>query len=140
MMFDSDILLSVFRRKGGSGKFTREFDAATDHLLVASQDLLADERPLIWLARTGGECGYLLTNYRLLPQLKSDASIELSRLVGIRPPMSLELKKIGWETLTLHLRGNEPVTIQLEPGPPFFAVWSTLLFVASRNNRAPVQS
>jgi hypothetical protein len=135
----SSIYLSIFKRKGGEGYYTK---IVNDENKSQYSDLLSklveNENPLIIYFKNSLNC-FLLTNYRILilnqGQFKVFNNIDI---VEVHPAIKEELRdrindKKNFTRLKLKTKGNEEVIISLEVGNPYEGIYQVLHFIKTNN-------
>lgn len=134
-----DTWVSIFKRKGASGKQTKlfeEFDDATRKAITERASLRADELPVIASAPTL-QGWFLLTTKRLLSFTgNASETIETSSIVEVLPAEFGQVRKEEMSLLKLKLNEGRELQAQVEAGAPFFGVWNVLRNAVARNKSA----
>jgi len=134
--------VSIFRRKGGDGTYTRLFDnldATQRSTLFAVLKLRESELPVIGSVQDSGNW-LVLTTERLVWSIRGerrevaantvrDATADLKQLQ--RSDSKLEMRQLQVVTM-----GDGEYPIELEPGAPLSGVWNVLKNLGARNRSA----
>jgi hypothetical protein len=126
-------MLSVFRRRGGPGRFTKPFeelDEANRKNILSRIELKDGEEPAVasvpcadtWvLITTSGTYWCLHGTFGSLPHADLDRA-------NADPPASLGVSstKLEISRVRLESKSGRSYEIELEPGPPFFGMLSLL--------------
>jgi len=132
----SSILLSIFKRKGGEGTFTKIIDAGNSSVYKKELDhLLADEEGVI-ICKKDDQNWFLLTNQRVLQASNGILNFILNNdLKTVRPSLEEEQKNIlidkrGLTMLTLEDSTGKKNIINLEEGAPYNGIYQVLHFIS----------
>ena len=132
---------SIFRRKGGSGAYTRLFDSFETAQRLAFMTLLVlreGELPVIgsmrgsdWLILTTERLMWIMDGKRheLAVETIRDATADLKQLQSGQG-------KLDMHTLKVTTLSGEEYTIELEPGQPLSGTWNVLKNLGTRNRHA----
>ncbi|SKD09161.1 hypothetical protein SAMN05660461_5042 [Chitinophaga ginsengisegetis] len=132
----SSILISIFRRKGSEGQFTKIIDENSksqyDNLLSS---LDHDEKGLIVYYRDSVDW-LLLTNRRVLAS--SNIIILNSDIIEVSPALQEEFRdmvtnKNKFTRLLVKDKNNKTYILSLEMGYPYEGFFQVLHFIASNN-------
>lgn len=135
----SAVLLSIFKRKGGEGDFTKIITNENNANYLNQLELL-DKDEKAWLCFKKDDLNWLLlTNKRILEECEGlRISIPFSDLIETSLAIQEEFKKkiMNKEDFTeLSLRdqkGNKYI-IKIEKGKPYQGVYQVLHHIASKN-------
>lgn len=138
----SSILLSIFRRKGGEGDFTKtinENNRSEVEKLFAP--LLEGEKGLIVYLQND-ENRFLLTNIRIISiKEKSLTAIPNNSLIRVDPAFHEEFNERITDSnkftrLRVIYKNNIEYILWVEKGEPFQGIFQVLHFIASSNKHS----
>lgn len=133
----SSTLLSLFRRKGGEGAFTKIVTNDNSGLFVNQLRLLKENEIALVCYKQDEFNWVLITNTRIL---KSSSDVELSiqynEIKKVYPDLENEFKdnkknKISFTYLIIE-DGKNKYSIKVEKGEPFQGMYQMLHFIASK--------
>ena len=135
------VLLALFRRRGGSGRSTREFDELEPELqaaLLARAALRDGELPL-WACVLAPERWTLLTTRQLVSRTEDQLDrVSLAEIVAVQPDFPAIAEdgaggsKKRWRWLHIETAGGRSLRLEVEAGLPFVGLWNTLGYVAGQ--------
>ena len=135
----SAVLLSIFKRKGGEGDFTKIITTENNANYINQLELL-DKDEKAWLCFKKDDLNWLLlTNKRILEEHESvKISISFSDLIETSIAIQEEFSKkiINKEDstqLSLRDRRGDRYVIKVEKGKPYEGVYQVLHHIASKN-------
>ncbi|MEZ4888463.1 MAG: hypothetical protein R3E32_27295 [Chitinophagales bacterium] len=133
----SSIILSIFKRKGGEGKYTKILPQEVSANILS--ELESNEEILIFYYKN--KVNYLLiTNFRLFQLHEGDRIIVNHReLKSIYPAMYEEfsdgvLDMKLFTRIKLFYNNNYSCVVYIEEGEPFSGILQVLSFLANQNN------
>jgi hypothetical protein len=133
------VLRSIFHRKGGIGSYTlpfEQFEESVQHQLILCSPLLEGEEPVIACFRDISEWVLITTKRLIWSTLGELTSIYNTEIVDVTTDL-LGDARTGARTkkdlchLIIKTSMGERHTIILEPGPPFFAIWNVIKYIAA---------
>lgn len=128
---------SIFKRRGGPGDATKLWDRWDSEARAAALDkvmLEAGELPVV-LARSPNGDATLLTTRRLVLR---DGVTALTEVVDIKPVDFGVKRKDQLNELNVELTSGRSLTLTVESGHSYFALWNVLLNIVKRNTRNQV--
>jgi hypothetical protein len=138
-----DTWVSIFRRKGGDGTYTRLFDnldPSQRSILLAELKLHESELAVIgsvqdssnWLVLTTERLAWSIGGERreVAANAIRDATADLKQL------QRSEHTKLGMRRLQVVTMGDGEHSIELEPGRPLSGTWNVLKNLGARNRSA----
>jgi hypothetical protein len=139
----SNIILSIFERKGGNGQYTLPFehlDAEAQSIVMDQAILTAEEVPVLVSFKSPDEW-LMLTTQRLI-QIASGEKIGLNfnEIASVTvdpdsPDLSMRRQKQYWNRLKIGTFNEVYYTVEVESGMPFWGLWNALKYIATRNWR-----
>jgi hypothetical protein len=130
---------AIFSRKGGSGSTTRlweDWDENARTAVIRAASFERDELPVV-LANTKPGVSVLLTTRKLICE---SGTASLREIVGIKPVGFSEQRKDQLNEIDVVLSSGQLLRLIVESGSSYFAMWSVLLHISTRNAHRPLAS
>jgi hypothetical protein len=137
-----DSWVSIFRRKGEDGAYTRLFDnldPSQRSTLLAVFQLHESELPVVGSVHDSSNW-LVLTTSRLAWSTKGECQEVAAAAIRDAKPDLKQIpgsdSKLGLRQLQIITMGNGEYSIELEPGGPLSGTWNILKNLGARNRRA----
>ncbi len=141
-MISSNVLKSIFKRRGESGESTMpfdEFNLSIKNGILSEADLKNTEQPVIAGIKTG-EYWFLITDERLIvfekeeiKSLKHSDIKDVSTDIGMNVQLGARQKN-EFSQLSIMTFSRQKLLLKTEPGPSFIGIWNILKTIAGRNS------
>lgn len=141
----SSVYLSIFKRKGGEGNYTKIVnDENTNQYSDLLFRLVENEEPLIVYFKNSINW-FLFTNNRIL--ILHEGSFEAFNnfdIVEVRPALEEELRdrisnKENFTRLKIKMKSNEELLLHLEKGKSYEGIYQVLHFIRNNNLKNPAE-
>lgn len=138
-----NVWTSIFKRKGGNGRFTKlfeEFDDALKSQLLGSVRMREDELPILafiedvhrWL---------LLTTQRVCWRADGEVQkLPTLAIVDVKPIDFGTVQKAEMNKLMVKTADGGQFVLEVEQGAPFLGIWNVLVNAMERNRRKQKQT
>ena len=135
----SSIIISIFKRKGAEGKYTKIVDSDNQTRNLNSMSILGEnENALIFYFKDDNNW-LLLSNKRVLSNKSGSLySILNENIIEVTPAMQEEFKdgvrsKLDFTRLKLKDNSSKEYLLFLEKGQPYEGLYQALHFIATKN-------
>lgn len=135
---NSSILVSLFKRKGGEGEYTKIVSENNLPKSLVLSDFGNDEMGLIMYYKSDSDW-FLLSNERIRSSHKgNNTDLYIQDLKEVTLAMEEEFKdgirnKNDFSRLTIIDKRGSSTLLYLEKGPPYEGLYQVLHFLASKN-------
>jgi len=141
--YSGSVLRAMFRRSGGISQHTNYPEELSNAFQREIRNTVSlEESEEVVFASLVGNSWFLITTERLFCKQNGELSeLRVDELVDATSDHAAEVlrgvrSKASFQLLRLLSRTGRELLVQVESGPPFFAIWSILKSIAKRNSRA----
>lgn len=136
----SNILLALFKRKGGEGHSTQVIDTSLYNPIDLIFEIIdPSEKPLIKGQNQSGH-DYLFTNQRIV--IRTDQQkvvVPYAKITGVNSALK-ENERLGirakrqLKIMELEMASQGKILIEVEPGEPYFGLLNMLKYIAGNSD------
>lgn len=134
---EKEMILSIFRRKGGEGTYTKIVSDKIKNRAFSHINIDIDGEPIIY-SENNGVISYILTNKYIIYTM-DNIRIPLSNIKSISLDRQKEMRelKIGvnqFRFLKIDT-DDQNYYLEVETGPSFSGIWNALRYIARQNQK-----
>jgi len=134
-MISAGRIVTVFRKKGRSGEFTKLASEFAPDQFSPVLDQLENEEALIVGMRSGDEWFVITRPYLFLKHMQGRERVRLDAVVGILNNIREHAEgKHHGGTFRLRLRDGATICVKVESGGPYVALWNVFRYLCKMNN------